>query len=168
VATIGTPASRIDPNRILYVSNSQKKFWRFNQSLIPTGMAEKLRAAAVAGGVVISDMAKAGIRILTGCDGMIADSCVQDELKAFVRGGMTPADALRTATLNPAVYFGLHRAGSVESGNVADLVLLDADPLADISNVRLLRAVVLRGQLLDRKALDALLEQARVSAASRR
>jgi imidazolonepropionase-like amidohydrolase len=71
--------------------------------------------------------------------------------------------------LNPALYFGLlHRAGSVETGNVADLVLLDADPLADISNVRLVRAVVLRGQLLDRRALDALLEQARASAASRR
>ncbi|MGH9632781.1 MAG: amidohydrolase family protein, partial [Bryobacteraceae bacterium] len=44
VATIGTPASRIDPNRIVYVSSSQKKFWSFNQSLISAGMAEKFRA----------------------------------------------------------------------------------------------------------------------------
>ncbi len=167
VATIGTAASRVDPNRIAYVSKSQKKFWSFNQSLIPAGMGERFRAAALVGGVVASDMAKAGVRLLTGCDGMIADSCVQDELEAFVRGGMTPADALRTATLNPAAYFGLPRAGSVATGNVADLVLLDADPLADISNTRLVRAVVLRGRLLDREALDALLKQARTSAAAR-
>jgi imidazolonepropionase-like amidohydrolase len=167
VATIGTSASRVDPRRMVSVSNSQRKFWAFNQSLIRTGMAEKFRAAAAVGGVVASDMVKAGIRILTGCDGMIADSCVQDELEAFVRGGMTAADALRTATLNPPAYFGLSRAGSVAPGNAADLVLLDADPLADISNVRAIRAVVLRGQLLDREALDKLLEQARLSAASR-
>jgi imidazolonepropionase-like amidohydrolase len=167
VATIGTPASRINPNRLVYVSSAQKKFWAFNQSLIRGGMAEKFRLAAQLGGVVTGDMAKAGIRILTGCDGMVADSCVQDELEAFVRGGMTPADALRSATLNPAAYFGLHRAGTVARGSVADLVLLDADPLTNISNTRLVRAVVLRGRLLDREALNRLLEQARTSAASR-
>ena len=167
VATIGTSASRIDPSRIVYVSNSQKKFWKFNQSLIPAGLADKFRAAALVGSIVTTDMAKAGVRIMTGCDGTIADSCVQDELEAFVRGGMTTADALRTATLNPPQYFGLQRAGSVATGNTADLVLLDADPLADISNTRLVRAVVLRGRLLERKALDTLLEQARTSAASR-
>jgi Amidohydrolase family len=71
VATIGTPASRIDPNRIVYVSQSQKKFWKFNQNLIRAGAAEKFRAAALVGGVVARDMAKAGVRILTGCDGMM-------------------------------------------------------------------------------------------------
>lgn len=166
VVTVGTPASRINPNRMVYVSNSQKRFWAFNQKLIPGGMAEKFRAAALMGGVVTHDMAEAGIGILTGCDGMIADSCVQDELEAFVQGGMTPAAALRTATLNPAAYFGL-RAGSVATGNAADLVLLDGNPIADISNVRHIQAVVLKGQLLDRKALDTLLEQAKTSAASR-
>ena len=114
-----------------------------------------------------TDMAKAGVQILTGCDGMIAGSCVQEELEAFVRGGMTPANALKATTLNPAEYFGLDHAGSVATGTVADLVLLDADPLADISNARRVRAVVLRGQLLDRESLDTLLEQARISAASR-
>jgi imidazolonepropionase-like amidohydrolase len=167
VATIGTPASRIDPSRTAYVSNSQKKSWRFNQSLIAPGMAEKFRAAALVGGVVASDMVKAGVRVMTGCDGMIADACVQDELEAFVRGGMTTADALRTATLNPAAYFGLRRAGSVAAGNAADLVLLDGDPLADISNTRRIRAVVLRGQLLDTTAINELLQQARTAAASR-
>jgi imidazolonepropionase-like amidohydrolase len=149
------------------VSSAQRKFWRSNQSLISPDVAEKFRAAALVGGVVASDMVKAGVRVMTGCDGMIADGCVQDELEAFVRGGMTTADALRTATLNPAAYFGLRRAGSVAAGNTADLVLLDGDPLQEISSTRRIRAVVLRGKLLDRAALDKLLEQARTSAASR-
>jgi imidazolonepropionase-like amidohydrolase len=102
------------------------KMWKFSQSLIAPGMAEKFRAAALVGGHVASDMVKAGVRVMTGCDGMIADACVQDELDAFVRGGMTTADALRTATLNPPAYVGLRDAGSVATGNTADLVLLDS------------------------------------------
>ena len=67
--------------------------------MIPDGMNEKVRAAALQGGVVTSDMAKAGIPMLTGCDGVIADSCLQDELAALVRGGMTSADALKPPPL---------------------------------------------------------------------
>jgi hypothetical protein len=167
MAFIGTPGSRMDPRRLAYVSSSQMKLWKFNQSLIPPGAGEKLRAAALVGGVVVSDMVKAGVRVLTGCDGMAADSCVQEELEALVRGGMSPADALRTATLNPPAYFGIARAGEVAAGNAADLVLLDGDPLADISNTRRIRAVVLRGRLLERNALDGLLDRARTEAAAR-
>jgi imidazolonepropionase-like amidohydrolase len=78
----------------------------------------------------------------------------------MVRGGMTPLAALQTATLNPARYFGLDQtAGRVAAGMRADLVLLDANPLIDIGNSRRIRAVVVDGRLLDRKALDDLLAQ---------
>ena len=72
--------------------------------------------------------------------------------------GMSPLEALASATRKPAEWLGLaDSVGTIESGKVADLVLLDADPLADITNTRRISAVVLRGQLLQRRGLDALL-----------
>ena len=71
--------------------------------------------------------------------------------------GLTPAEALRAATLSPARYVGREADyGTVEAGKVADLVLLDADPLADIRHTQRIRAVVFAGNLYDRAALDEL------------
>jgi cytosine/adenosine deaminase-related metal-dependent hydrolase len=62
---------------------------------------------------------------------------LHDELALLVESGFSPMEALQTATRNPAVYFGkLAEWGTVEVGNAADLVLLDADPLKDIRNTR--------------------------------
>jgi len=86
----------------------------------------------------------------------------------MVRGGITPLAALQTATLNPARYFGLQQtAGSVASGHSADLVLLDASPLTDITNVGRIRAVVVAGRFLNRTELDKLLAQVRIAAERR-
>ena len=85
---------------------------------------------------------------------------MHDELAEFVKAGLTPTQALQTATRNPAAYFGkLDSMGTVEKGKLADLVLLDANPLKSIDNVRKISAVVVNGQLLDRKTLDRLLAQ---------
>ena len=79
----------------------------------------------------------------------------------MVIGGLTPVEALRAATLNPAKFLGLDKTlGSVEQGKIADLVLLDADPLADIRNTQKINAVISNGRLLDRKALNKMLAQA--------
>jgi imidazolonepropionase-like amidohydrolase len=84
------------------------------------------------------------------------------ELRLLVRAGLTPLEALQTATLNPARFQGVTSSlGVVAPGKLADLVLLDADPLADIANTERIRAVVTNGRLLDRPALDAMLRQAR-------
>ena len=81
---------------------------------------------------------------------------------------MTPLAALQTATINPARYFGLQQtAGTIAAGRRADLVLLDANPLADISNVGRIRAVVVAGRLLERQELDTLLAQVRDAARRR-
>ncbi len=86
---------------------------------------------------------------------------LHDELELFVIAGLTPAEALRTATLNPAKFLEkMADFGAVESGKIADLVLLDENPLTDIRNTRKIRAVVLNGRYLDRAALDRILQQA--------
>jgi imidazolonepropionase-like amidohydrolase len=86
---------------------------------------------------------------------------LHDELAMFVEAGLTPLEALRTATLNPARYFEkTNEFGSVAKGLLADLVLIDGDPLADIRNTRRILAVVANGRYLDRPALDAMLATA--------
>ena len=80
--------------------------------------------------------------------------------------GFTPLQALQTATINPARFFGEEvRFGTVETGKAADLVLLRANPLADISNTQQIAAVVLDGRYLSRKELDALLDGVKAAAA---
>jgi hypothetical protein len=170
LGTIGTPASAVSPDRLAYANKSLRDMWAGNQKLFATpDVVRRLKAGADVAGVVTSDMARAGVGILAGCDTMIAGFCVHDELAAMVRGGMTPLAALQTATLNPARYFGLAKTrGSVAPGQRADLVLLDANPLTDIANVQAIRSVVVAGRLLDRKELDQLLARAKDAAKNQR
>ena len=85
---------------------------------------------------------------------------LHDELLALVRAGVPPAAALRAATLEPARYLAATDSlGTVEVGKVADLVLLDGNPLADIRNTSRVRAVVLRGRLIDADERRRMLER---------
>lgn len=106
------------------------------------------------------DLHRAGVGILAGSD-YWGGFVLHDELALYVESGLSPLEALRTATLNPARYLGATDSlGTVEAGKMADLVLLDANPLDDIANTQRIRAVVLSGRLFDRDALDALLAEA--------
>lgn len=162
VAIIGTPASSLAADNLAYASTFLRALWIGNQSASTPNAAAFLKVNADVGAVVTRDMAAAGVGILTGCDGMIAGFCVHEELAAMVRGGMTSVEALQTATTNPVRYFGLQdTAGRIARGQRADMVLLDANPLADIANVQRIRAVFLAGRLLDRRELDELLAEAK-------
>lgn len=90
---------------------------------------------------------------------------LQDELALLVRAGLTPTEVFQTATINPARFLGTEKdLGSIEK--VADLVLLDADPLQDIHNTTRISGVFLFGRYLDRAALDKLLKDAEAAASS--
>ena len=111
-----------------------------------------------------------GVRLLAGTDITIPYTypgfSLHDELKLFVEAGLTPMQALETATTNPAVLLGLSKIwGRVETGYTANLVLLSADPLVDISNTRKIDSVVVNGKLLNRTQLDQLLDDAKVTVA---
>jgi len=84
---------------------------------------------------------------------------LHEELVLLVESGLTPGEALRAATLNPARLFPTLESGSIEPGKRADLVLLDGNPLDDIRNTQRINAVVLRGKYLNRKNLDGLLSR---------
>jgi imidazolonepropionase-like amidohydrolase len=114
---------------------------------------------------VVKAMNKAGVQFMAGTDtaaavAVLPGSSLHTELEYFVEAGLTPAESLRTATLNPAIFLGQEAdRGTVAKGKIADLVLLDANPLADIHNTRRISAVILNGRLLDRSALDAMLSK---------
>jgi imidazolonepropionase-like amidohydrolase len=123
---------------------------------------------------VLRVMREAGVPVLAGTDCPMAVSVpgfsLHDELRLLVReAGFTPAEALRAATISPARFLGRERdMGSVAVGNVADLVLLDADPLEVIENARKIAAVVADGRLFDRKELDQIMADVRKDAAADR
>jgi hypothetical protein len=110
------------------------------------------------------DMKDAGVKLLAGTDMPQAfvypGFSLHEELELLVRSGLTPLEALRAATYNPAEFLGaLDSLGTVTQGKVADLVLLDADPLTDIRNTRRISAVIANGRLFDRAARAQLLKR---------
>lgn len=89
---------------------------------------------------------------------IFAGSSLHDELELLVEAGLPPLAALQAATIHPARFLGQDsNLSMVEEGKLADLVLLEANPLDDIANSRQIRAVVVNGRLLTRKMLDEML-----------
>jgi imidazolonepropionase-like amidohydrolase len=114
---------------------------------------------------IVKTLHRAGVRILAGTDTPMPQVypgfSLHKELELLVEAGLSPADALRAATIGPAEFLGLgNTTGSIAVGKRADLLLLDGDPLSDISQTQKISAVVLDGRLLRRPDLDRLLETA--------
>jgi imidazolonepropionase-like amidohydrolase len=105
---------------------------------------------------------KAGVPIVAGTDagtsGVVPGFSLHDELELLVGAGLTPAEALASATRLPAQWLGVDgERGTIEVGKGADLVLLDADPLMNIANTRKITGVFVNGRWIDRAILDAML-----------
>ena len=119
----------------------------------------------------VGEMQRAGIVLLTGTDVgaplVVPGFSLHGELANFVNiAALTPRQALASTTIEGARVVGMADSlGTIETGKLADLVLLDANPLSDILNTRRIRAVIANGRLLDRAAIDRLL--AEVEAGSR-
>jgi len=118
---------------------------------------------------LVGIMHRAGIPLMTGTDApgknAFAGFSLHDELSFFVQGGLSPMDALRSATYEPARYLNaLDSMGTVQQGKIADLVLLDANPLQNIINTRRIAAVIWNGRVIDAAERVAILRRAEEAA----
>ncbi|MGB0035616.1 MAG: amidohydrolase family protein [Candidatus Acidiferrales bacterium] len=156
-----------------------EKFWResswpkFTASIIksldtdPLPIREKFVDHELG---IVKRLHQAGVPLLAGTDtpagvDVIPGFSLHHELERFVAAGLTPLEALQTATINPAKFLGKTADfGTVESGKIADLVLLDANPLDDIRNTQKISAVVANGRYFSRADLDRILRDVEVFA----
>lgn len=117
---------------------------------------------------IVRGLHKAGVKMLVGSDVpnpyVYPGSSLHDELALLVDCGLTPAEVLRMSTLKAAEYLGLGEIlGTVTKGKLADLVLLDANPLVDITNTRSIAAVIINGRMHSKRELDEILQRNRNS-----
>ena len=158
-----------DP-RMEYVSAADRSSWKPGNGMLtkyrtPEYIAMRKREY----GKMLDEIPRAhslGVHLLAGTDITIPYTypgfSLHDELALFVKAGLTPAQALETATTNPALVLGLTKKwGRVAAGHSANFVILDKNPLADIANTESINAVVLNGRLLDRAQLDQMLNDAK-------
>ncbi|WP_159079137.1 amidohydrolase family protein [Plantactinospora sp. BC1] len=118
---------------------------------------------------MVGELHRAGVPLMVGTDvgtcGTYPGFSVHDELGYLVEAGLSPMAALHAATAEPASFLGA-RTGRVARNYAADLVVLEANPLAAIGNTRRIAGVVVRGRYLDRAALDGLLRGVEEAAAA--
>ena len=170
-ATRTTDAGFKDDQRLKYVPKAAQASW---SSALFIGMPPATQAALKTlfeGCIrIVGRMHRAGVGIIAGTDTLnpycFPGFSLHDELSLLVEAGLSPMAALQASTREAARFMGqLDERGTIEAGKVADLVLLDRDPLADIHNTRSIRAVVLGGKVMGRSELDAMLAEAEAVAA---
>ena len=117
---------------------------------MPDAFAQKLRPGFDGSLQFVTALHRAGVPIVTGTDQTVPGYSVYREMELFVHGGMSPMDALQASTIVPARAMKLDReSGTVEAGKRADLIIVDANPLESISNIRKVRTVFAAGRMFD-------------------
>jgi len=140
---IAEPGVGGNDSLLVYIPKLLRDYWHS----LPTDIAVKMVALYAIHADLVGRLNRTGVPILAGSDCpnpfVYPGSSLHDELGLLVNSGLTPAQALRTATINPARFLGVSDSlGTLAAGKVADLVLLDANPLDDIANTKRIRAVV--------------------------
>ena len=164
MATSSDARWRNDPN-LAYVDKTTRALW---QSLadqyarqVPAAAAATFRVHFAANQQLTGLMLAQGVKLLAGSDlggiWIVPGASLHQEFAELAEAGLSPLQVLQSSTLNGAEFLGRQASmGTVEEGKNADLVLLDANPLADVANLGKISAVVLQGRYLPKTALEAM------------
>ncbi len=164
--TIQVPTLRL--NTIMKYSPLSREDWQDNLANLPAEVAQqwletaqRFLGQASADGIKMADwslalvgeMFRAGVPIGAGTDTPIGQAIpgysLHTELERLVEAGLTPMEAMRSATIRPAEFLNLQAShGQIQPGMVADLVLLGADPTKDIANTRKINTVISKGEIV--------------------
>jgi imidazolonepropionase-like amidohydrolase len=163
-----TDPSVLDEPRQKYLASATKeyieKFFPIPPRNTPVEQYAGRRALFLRLLSLVGEMQRAGVGILAGTDpparGVFPGFSLHDELALLVQAGLTPMEALQAATRNAAKFLGkLDSFGTIEKGKIADLVLLEANPIEDIHNTRRVAGVVFGGRLISKPELQTMLDK---------
>lgn len=161
-----------DP-RMAYMPTYFRQMWNpkndFRFKNAPKSYFEAERKLYQLQSKLISQLEKAGVKIIAGTDYSnpycYPGFSLHDELELMVKGGVSEAAALKSATYHPALLMNKEEYfGQIKEGQLANLIILDANPLVDIRHTKKINTVFLRGKYMNRAALDDLLEAAKTIA----
>jgi imidazolonepropionase-like amidohydrolase len=164
-----------DP-RLAYLPQATLEYWKWVLDEMYVGVrtpqeSEQHGELVAHRGRYVDRMRRAGVPVMagteTGTPFCYPGFAMHDEMAELVAAGFTPMQALRAATLEPARFLGFERwLGTVEPGKVADLVVLDANPVHDIRNTQKIHAVLVRGELISAERRRRMLSEVRAAARS--
>jgi imidazolonepropionase-like amidohydrolase len=163
--TYAETASRVHDPRLRYVPRAIRATWPSPEEELKAAASPDLAPAREQLELafrMVKLMRESDVEIMAGTDTgdpyTIPGVTLQRELELLVKAGLTPIQALQSATLIPARYLYWDQSlGTLKPGMLADIVLLDADPLANIRNVARVSGVAIRGRYLDKPQLTAIL-----------
>jgi imidazolonepropionase-like amidohydrolase len=169
LSRMGTPLRTDDP-RLERLPPYLREFWTMEIPGFDSRQQANLKDLYSFYRKLTVDMHRAGVPILAGSDTpnpkVFPGTSLHEELQLLVEAGLTPMEALRSATFHAARFLGLLGSyGTIAQGKTADLVLLEADPLADIANTLKIEAVVQGGRFLDKAAIQGLWGESKAAAA---
>ena len=156
----------LNDERLAYIPAEIKNRWNPKQDIrLQFGNDEQFRIERQLFHLAknqMGNMERNGVKILAGTDFpnpyVFPGFSLHDELELMVEGGMSTLGALQTATLNPAIFLNkTDEFGTVETGKYADLLILNKNPLENISHTRSIETVILKGRWLDKRALNNML-----------
>lgn len=154
----------VNDGRLKYLPHYMKAEWTWAKDFNKEYLSAERKQFSILQ-ELLGKMHQAGVNIIAGTDYpnpyCYPGFSMHDELALMVESGLSPFEALQTATLNPAIFLGKEDSyGSIAEGKYASLVLLDKNPLDDIANTRSIGIVFLKGKVFNKKDLDKLLEEA--------
>jgi imidazolonepropionase-like amidohydrolase len=162
-AYVDTEKLATDPH-LSYIPPSIRKSWgdiEADRKKLPQDSLDFMRVEYEKLAGTLRTMRRAGVQVMAGTDTGNAYTFpgidLHRELELLVQAGFTPLEALRSATSEPAQFLGTKDLGSIAPGKLADLVLLDANPLKDIRNTQKIAGVFVGGQYLSRAKLTGML-----------